>query len=107
MYGTLGPERTVWDEEANSAMKSDTETKEVSMKRSPDKKRRNDFSGTEDLTIISTGQSICVEGAPIQHMWPSMWILIAMEAVLILVTAGAGILDVLLEEANISLTSLI
>ena len=32
-------------------------------------------------------------------MWPSMWILIAMEAVLIMVTAGAGMLDLLLEEA--------
>ena len=36
-------------------------------------------------------------------MWPSMWILIVMEAVLIMVTAGAGILDVLLEEASINL----
>ena len=36
-------------------------------------------------------------------MWPSMWILIAMEAVLVMVTAGAGMLDVLLEEDSITL----
>ena len=32
-------------------------------------------------------------------MWPPMWILIAMEAVLIMVTAGSGMLDLLLEKA--------
>ncbi len=39
-------------------------------------------------------------------MWPSVWILVAMEGVLIMVTAGAGILDVLLEEAGICLVGL-
>ena len=41
--------------------------------------------------------------AIVQQMWPSMWILIAMEVILIIVTAGAGMLDVLLEEASINL----
>ena len=41
----------------------------------------------------------CIIYAIIQQMWPPMWILIAMEAVLIMVTAGAGMLDLLLEEA--------
>ena len=45
----------------------------------------------------------CIIYAIIQQMWPSMWILIAMEVVLIMVTAGAGMLDVLLEEASINL----
>jgi hypothetical protein len=40
-------------------------------------------------------------------MWSSALILIAMEAVLIILTAGAGILDVLLEEASINLGLLI
>ena len=40
-------------------------------------------------------------------MLPSMCILIAMEVVLIMVTAGAGILDLLLEEAMLSLGGLI
>ena len=41
----------------------------------------------------------CILYAIVQQMWQSMWILIAMEAVLIVVTVGSGILDVLLEEA--------
>lgn len=45
----------------------------------------------------------CIIYAIAQQMWPSMWILIAMEVLLIMVTAGAGILDVLLEEASINL----
>ena len=52
------------------------------------------------LILIILG---CIIYAIVQQMWPSMWILIAMEAVLIMVTAGAGILDVLLEEASINL----
>ena len=42
----------------------------------------------------------CIIYAIVQQMWPSMWILIAMEAVLIMVTAGAGVLDYLLGEAS-------
>jgi NADH-quinone oxidoreductase subunit A len=49
----------------------------------------------------------CIIYAIVQQMWPSMWILITMEVVLILVTAGAGILEVLLEEASINLGLLI
>ena len=49
----------------------------------------------------------CIIYAIVQQMWPSMWILIAMEVVLIMVTAGAGILDLLLEEAMLSLGGLI
>lgn len=49
----------------------------------------------------------CIIYAIVQQMWSSALILIAMEAVLIIVTAGAGILDVLLEEASINLGLLI
>ena len=52
------------------------------------------------LILIVLG---CIIYAIVQQMWPSMWILIAMEVVLIMVTAGAGMLDVLLEEASINL----
>ncbi|WP_143099321.1 hypothetical protein [[Clostridium] aminophilum] len=52
------------------------------------------------LILIILG---CIIYVIVQQMWPSMWILIAMVAVLIMVTAGAGILDVLLEEASINL----
>lgn len=63
--------------------------------------------GIELSSIIVGGLILIVFGciiySIIQQMWPSMWILIAMEAVLIIVTAGAGMLDVLLEEASINL----
>ena len=49
----------------------------------------------------------CIIYAIVQQMWSSMCILIAMEVVLIMVTAGAGILDLLLEEAMLSLGGLI
>ena len=49
----------------------------------------------------------CIIYAIVQQMWPSMWILIAMEVVLVMVTAGAGMLDLLLEEAMLSLGGLI
>ena len=52
------------------------------------------------LILIILG---CIIYVIVQQMWPSMWILIAMVAVLIMVTAGAGILDVLWEEASINL----
>ena len=59
--------------------------------------------GIELSSIILGGLILIVFGciiyAIIQQMWPSMWILIAMEAVLIMMTAGAGMLDLLLEEA--------
>ncbi len=45
----------------------------------------------------------CIIYAIVQQMWPFIWTLIAMEAVLIMVTAGAGMLDVLLEEASFNL----
>lgn len=45
----------------------------------------------------------CIIYDIVQQMWPFIWILIAMEAVLIMVTAGAGMLDVLLEEASFNL----
>ncbi len=53
--------------------------------------------GIELSSIVIGGLMLIVFGyiiyAIVQQMWPSMWILIAMEAVLIMVTAGAGILD--------------
>ncbi len=63
--------------------------------------------GIELSSIIIGGLMLIVFGsiiyAIVQQMWPSMWILIAMEVVLIMVSAGAGILDVILEEASINL----
>ena len=60
--------------------------------------------GIELSSIVIGGLMLIVFGciiyAIIQQMWPSMWILIAMEAVLIMVTAGAGVLDYLLGEAS-------
>ena len=67
--------------------------------------------GIELSSIILGGLILiifgCIIYAIVQQMWPSMWILIAMEAVLIIVTVGAGILDLLLEEAMLSLGGLI
>ena len=63
--------------------------------------------GIELSSVIVGGLILIVFGciiyAIVQQMWPSMWILIAMEVVLIMVTAGAGMLDVLLEEASFNL----
>ena len=60
--------------------------------------------GIELSSIIVGGLILIVFGciiyAIIQQMWPSMWILIAMEAVLILMTASAGALDFFLTEAR-------
>ena len=67
--------------------------------------------GIELSSIIVGGLILiifgCIIYAVVQQMWPSMWILIAMEVVLIMVTAGAGMLDLLLEEAMLSLGGLI
>ena len=67
--------------------------------------------GIELSSVIVGGLILIVFGciiyAIVQQMWPSMWILIAMEVVLIMVTAGAGMLDLLLEEAMLSLRGLI
>lgn len=67
--------------------------------------------GIELSSIIVGGLILiifgCIIYAIVQQMWSSALILIAMEAVLIIVTAGAGILDVLLEEASINLGLLI
>lgn len=67
--------------------------------------------GIELSSIIVGGLILIVFGciiyAIVQQMWPSMWILIAMEVLLIMATAGAGILDLLLEEAMLSLGGLI
>jgi len=60
--------------------------------------------GIELSSIIVGGLILIVFGciiyAAVQQMWPSMWILIAMEAILIMVTAGAGIFDYLLGEVS-------
>jgi hypothetical protein len=45
----------------------------------------------------------CIVFTIIQHTWNSMAILIAMEAFLVLITAGAGVLEGLLEIAGDSL----
>ena len=66
--------------------------------------------GIELSSIVIGGLMLIVLGyityAIVQQMWPSVWILVAMEGVLIMVTTGAGILDVLLEEAGICLVGL-
>ena len=66
--------------------------------------------GIELSSIVIGGLMLIVLGciiyAIVQQMWPSVWILVAMEGVLIMVTAGAGILDALLEEAGICLVGL-
>lgn len=60
--------------------------------------------GIELSSIVIGGLMLIVFGciiyAIVQQMWPSMWILIAMEVVLIMVTAGAGVLEYLLGEAS-------
>jgi hypothetical protein len=67
--------------------------------------------GIELSSIIVGGLILiifgCIIYAIVQQMGSSAPFLIAMEAVLIIVTAGAGILDVLLEEASINLGLLI
>ena len=67
--------------------------------------------GIELSSIILGGLILiifgCIIYAIVRQMWPSMCILISMEAVLIMVTAGAGILDVLLEEAYMALGRLL
>lgn len=67
--------------------------------------------GIELSSIILSGLILiifgCIIYAIVQQMWPSMCILIAMEVVLNMVTAGAGILDLLLEETMLSFGGLI
>ena len=45
----------------------------------------------------------CIIFTLIQHTWNSMAILIAMEAFLVLITAGAGVIEAVLEMASDSL----
>ena len=42
----------------------------------------------------------CIIYSIIQQMWPSMWILIAMEAALVMICFGAGLIEGLLEIAQ-------
>ena len=60
--------------------------------------------GIELSSIVIGGLMLIVFGciiyAIVQQMWPSMWILIAMEACIIMVTLGAGLLDGLLQIAQ-------
>ena len=46
----------------------------------------------------------CIVFTIIQHTWNSMWILIVMEVFLVLITAGTGVIQGLLDIANDSLT---
>ena len=43
---------------------------------------------------------VCIIYAIVQQMWPSTFILIAMEACIIMVTFGAGLLEGLLQMAG-------
>ena len=66
--------------------------------------------GIELSSIILGGMILIVFGciiyAIVQQMWPSMWILIAMEAALVLVTAGTGLIEGVLQMASESLGGL-
>ena len=66
--------------------------------------------GIELSSIILGGMILIVFGciiyAIVQQMWPSMWILIAMEAALVLVTAGPGLIEGVLQMASESLSGL-
>ena len=60
--------------------------------------------GIELSSIILGGLILIVFGciiyAIIQQMWPSMWILITMEAALVMICFGAGLIEGLLEIAQ-------
>ena len=60
--------------------------------------------GIELSSIIVGGLILIVFGciiySIIQQMWPSMWILIAMEAALVMICFGAGLIEGLLEIAQ-------
>ena len=60
--------------------------------------------GIELSSIIVGGLILIVFGciiySIIQQMWPSMWILIAMEAALVIICFGAGLIEGLLEIAQ-------
>ena len=66
--------------------------------------------GIELSSIILGGMILIVFGciiyAIVQQMWSSMWILIAMEAALVLVTAGTGLIEGVLQMASESLGGL-
>ena len=53
------------------------------------------------LMLIVLG---CIIFTIVQHTWNSMWILIVMEVFLVLITAGTGVIQGLLDIANNSLT---
>ena len=60
--------------------------------------------GIELSSVIVGGLILIVFGciiyAIVQQMWPSMWILIAMEAALVMICFGAGLIEGLLEIAQ-------
>mgnify|MGYP006988894276 CR=1 FL=1 len=45
----------------------------------------------------------CIIYAVVQQMWPSVFILISMEAILVLITACAGAVDFFLQEACVGI----
>ena len=53
------------------------------------------------LMLIVLG---CIIFTIVQHTWNSMWILIVMEVFLVLITAGTGVIQGLLDIASDSLT---
>ncbi len=53
------------------------------------------------LMLIVLG---CIVLTIVQHTWNSMWILIVMEVFLVLITAGTGVVQGLLDMASDSLT---
>lgn len=53
------------------------------------------------LMLIVLG---CIVFTIVQHTWNSMWILIVMEVFLVLITAGTGVVQGLLDMASDSLT---
>ena len=63
--------------------------------------------GIELSSIVLGGMMLivfgCIINAIIRKMWPSAGILIVMEACLVMICAGAGVLEFFLEEATTSL----
>ena len=57
--------------------------------------------GIELSSIVLGGMMLiffgCIINAVTRYMWPSMWVLIALETVLVMVTVSVGILDLILE----------
>ena len=76
-------------------------------------KRRTSFPAADSPLGINLSSIIlggfmlivfgCIIYAVVQQMWPSVFILISMEAILVLITACAGAVDFFLQEACVGI----